>query len=265
MPEMLEVKNDYCIVFCVFKSHQSQEYFSEVLVESLKDTNPEISRYCLLNIHDLDFKLIKYLKKNNNIVYYKNEYKNAIDLENNYLRNYCCYYFSHIYDLTLKYKYVIYVDIDVVFLNKINFALPDNSLFVEEMPKEIKTFDLTYTSEHVFLNWIDVITSQNKFVHQFNDTYYNYAEREYSKEVLKSGLTLLSQNFGAIYPVKPLTKDSVCFHYDDVNRFSYFSKLKELYPDQYIKYKNILSKHFNVLECQNFWENLCQIHQIRQK
>ena len=244
----------YCIVFCVFKSCENQEYFSEVLVESLKETNPDIPLYCLLNIHEIDFRLINYLRLNTNIVYNKKDYKNSIDLENNYLRNYCCYYFSHVYDLTNEYDYVIYVDIDVIFLNKIHFTLPEDCLYVEEMPDEIKKFDLNYSFEHIFFNWIDVITKQNKFIHRFNNNYYNYAEREYSQEVLKSGFKLISQPLGAIYPYKPLSKSSICFHYDDVNKFSYFSKLKDVFPEKYIKYRDILLKHFNVCDCQNFWE-----------
>lgn len=253
------MKKNYCFVFCVFKSKQSHEYFSEVLTETLKASNPNIDRYCLLNIHEIDFKLIKYLKQNNNILYYRNDYFKSKDLENNYLRNYCCYYFSHIYDLTLKYKYVIYVDTDVLFLNKFNFILNDNEILIEEFPDNIKKFDLNYSLEHVYFNWIDIITENNKFIHKFNNNYYNFAEREYSKEVIKasnSGFKLIPQNFGAIYPIKPLNKNTVCFHYDDVNKFSYFEKLKDLFPDEYLKYKTILEKHFKISKCQNFWENL---------
>lgn len=228
-----------------------------ILILSLKLTNPDIKIFCGLFTDlslNIDNNLLRFLKKNCTVIIDKKF--NVSGIDNYFLRQYTCWYFSHIYDLTQKYDNVIYTDIDVVFLKKFNFYLNDNQVLIEEMPQIVKNEELTYNSEKIFFNWIDIITKSNKFIYEMNYNNNDVQEKTefyYTLNILNSNLKQIKNNFGAIYPVKKLNDDSICFHYDNFDQRGYYYKLKS---HKYFKKFDIFAKkYFSRNYLNNYWES----------
>lgn len=233
------------VIFALEASNYEPNYekMAILLVRSLRDTNPDIDIYCgiftermpcdgtLKRLELMDVKIVSDVKFNTG--------PNAV---NYFLRNYCCHYFASEMDLLAQYDRLIYLDIDVIVLNALDFDFPSNGLLVERVPDKIVQKEKEYIGEvdyPLYYNWVSVVTEQNKGVFNIDyakHTYMKESDKQVSMKITASGLELVDQQIGAYYPKHELTSNSVLFHYDGFIDSGSFYKLEEHNPALYKKY-----------------------------
>lgn len=233
------------VIFALEASNYEPNYekMAVLLARSLRDTNSEIDIYCGLftnrkpcegTLHRLELMGVKIVDDT--------QFKTDANSVNYFLRNYCCYYFSNKMDLLVEYDRLIYLDIDVIVLDKLDFDIPNNSILVEHVPDKIVQKEKEYIGEvnyPLYYNWVSVITTQNKNVFDIDYsscTYMKESDKQVSQNITDSNLTIVDQTIGAYYPKHQLTKTSKLFHYDGFIDSGSFYKLEEHNPALFKKY-----------------------------
>ncbi len=250
--------NNFCIVFSVEKNVDEPNYekMAVLLAKSIRDTMPNVDIHCGVFTNRVPSQeTIKQLIDLDVGMNFNKKFEVEDESVNYFLRNYTKYYFSKLLD---KYNYIVYVDIDVIFLKPFIYQLPKNSVLVEEVPDYIIDKEVKYLRGYkgkLYYNWFDVITKDNKFI--FDVDYTKQFEKEsdilVSKNILKSNLNIIHQNIGAYYPKHKLN-DSTLFHYDgfiDSGSFyeleTYSRKLYQkyrLYSERILKFNNNNNKEY---------------------
>lgn len=249
---------DRCFCFGVFgKDTKYPQWLVVLLVYSIRKFNSD-DLYCLTDIKYINPKLLLYLKRYCNISFVDiSNLLETSDKEYIHLRNYICWYFSYVKDLTEYYTNVIYLDIDVCLLNSITFILPDNNIIVEPIPEKIRHYEYKKGSgvnNPKFMNWCDIITSRNKSIHLYDFSNADTICEQYDYNVEKSKLKKIIMPYSSIYPVRPIQTNTIFFHYDDLTFTSYFDKLK--ITKYYNEYSSILRKYYTIPTRANFWKKL---------
>lgn len=229
---------------------RNYSYMALMLVKSIKDACSDADVYCgIFTNHPPPDSVIRSLEQSCTIV--KDVQLQVSGNDDYFLREYTCWYFSHVLDLTKQYNKVVYTDIDVLHFKPIP-DLTSNEIYAEPMPEIVKKEELLYNKETVFFNWLNVLTPTNKAAWEIDfSTRRNDAERAFTENIERLGLMPIKPTFGAIYPVRPLTYDSSCFHYDNFEQRGYFYKLRR-HP-AWRKYKVYLGM-FSERYYENYWE-----------
>ena len=182
-----------------------------------------------------------------------------------FLRSFTKHYFAT--KLLEKYDYLIYTDIDVLFLKPIefNFDPTGNVVVVDSMAEWVKNFQRQYTDipdGNVYYNWFDVINKNNAYIYDID--YIGSALDNHNADLIitrridESGLTIIDQNFGGYHCFKELTKDSMVYHYDNLGSESSFIRLKETHPAAFNKYMFLFEQVLGMkVSLQvGFWEKI---------
>lgn len=229
---------------------QNYAYMALMLVQSIKEACPTAHIYCgLFTDQQPSSGLINALRLSCNII--EDPRLHVQGKDDYFLREYTCWYFTHIEDLTERYTQVVYTDIDVLHFKPIP-PLPPSSIYTEPMPEIVKKEELLYNKETVFFNWVNVLTPTNKGAWDIDfDLRRNDAERAFTENVECLRLKQVKPEFGAIYPVRVLTEQSSCFHYDNFEQRGYFYKLRD-HP-AWRRYKGYI-KLFSSRYYEDYWE-----------
>lgn len=221
-----------------------------MLVDSVLAACPDASLYCgVFTNHPPAKSVLNILSKNCHII--ADTRLSVSGVDNYFLREYTCWYFSNVLDLTAQYDKVVYTDIDVLHFSQIP-QVPPHSIYVEPMPDVVKAEELSYKRSKVFFNWVNIITKTNKCAWDIDFGLREQdAERAFTENIEKYGLNQIRNDFGAIYPVKPLTDHSACFHYDNFEQRGYFYKLRG--HRAWMRYKKYLPL-FSTRYYNDYWE-----------
>lgn len=255
------------VIFALEKSNYEPGYekMAILLVKSIIDTNPDIDVYCglftnrapsLVTLGRLEAMGVKIITDV--------RFKSKQDDVNYFLRNYCCYHFSHEMNLLEQYDRLTYLDIDVIVLGKLDFSFPSNGLLVERVPDHIVLREKEYIgdiSSPLYYNWVSIVTNDNKHIFDIdysNCMYMKQSDIAVSKKISESNLTLVDQNVGAYYPKHTLSGSSVLFHYDGFIDSGSFYRLEEYNPSLYKKYAMYVEHGLgiNLNNDRGYWDGL---------
>jgi lipopolysaccharide biosynthesis glycosyltransferase len=245
------------------KNEPNYEKLALIMIKSLLDTNPDIDIYCgIFTNRTPSNKTIQALKDSGVHVIEDIQFEVAEDSINYFLRNYCCYYFTHLNNLLERYDRIIYLDIDVIVLDSLDkIQIPNNSILVEQVPDNILEFEKPYIGsiDHsLYYNWISVLNNTNKHVYDidyYNNTHLKQSDILVSQNINNSDLKIIDQTIGAYYPKHELSNNTVVFHYDGFIDSGSFYKLEEHNKLVYKKYFTYAVHILNIVQenDKSFW------------
>lgn len=257
---------NFCIVFSVENSDSEPNFekMSVLLANSIRDTMPNVDVFCgMFTNRNISEPTLKMLKAKNVTIIEDEKFIVDSNSINFFLRNYTKYYFTHEMNLLEDYDYVLYVDIDVIFIKPFNVTIPNNSIIVEEVPEYIKNSKekdyIGIVSIPLYYNWYDIITNDNKHIFDINYKEYDICKTSdivISKNITNSSLELIPQTVGAYYPKHGLNNESQLFHYDGFIDSGYFYKLKDSNEKLYKKYCILVEKilKIKITNIPDFWD-----------
>ncbi|MDA9953495.1 hypothetical protein N9D61_04040 [Planktomarina sp.] len=256
------------VIFSLERSNNEPQYeaLSVLLTKSIRETSPETDIYCgIFTNRQPSQSIIKQLQSYDVNILKDCRFDVEPDSVNYFLRNYCCYYFSHLHNLLEKYDRLIYLDIDVLVLRNISTVnIPDNSVLVEQVPDNILEFEKDYigTVDHpLYYNWISVINNTNKQVYDIDyksNTHLKQSDILVSKNINASNLRIIDQDIGAYYPKSKLKPYTVAFHYDGFIDSGSFWRLESIFPQMHKKYSVYAQHVLNITQENNkrFWDDI---------
>jgi len=183
-----------------------------------------------------------------------------------FLRTYTKDFFAK--KILKNYDFLLYVDVDTVFLNPVNFNFDptEKIILTETMPNWVKNYHKEFLQGfhgNLYYNWVDIINHHNSHIFDFNWNedeikLHHMADRLVSERIAKSNLTKIEQNFGGYHFIKELNKDSIIYHYDSFDSSGSLYNLKKYHSLNYRKYLFIFEKILDVKinNQENYWENL---------
>ena len=257
--------NNFAIIFTFEKTQYAGDTSSVLLAASIKNTMPDVDVYCgLFTNNTPDTPILENLTKLGvNIVSAIQDFPGKSPM-NMFLRSYAKYYFAN--DLLDKYDYLVYIDVDALFLKPLVFDFDPTQPFVlvDKMPDWVKRFESTYThlpNENIYYNWIDIINQHNKHLYDLdykdpNIQFEKTSDIIVSRRIDESNLPKIQQTIGAYHCLHPLTEDSQVIHYDSFEDDGSFINLKYTHPDKYSRYSILLEKVLNVkvTNVEGIWE-----------
>jgi hypothetical protein len=257
--------NNFAIIFTFEKTQYAGDKSSVLLAASIKNTMPDVDVYCgLFTNNTPDTPILENLTKLGvNIVSAIQDFPGKSPM-NMFLRSYAKYYFAN--DLLDKYDYLVYIDVDALFLKPLVFDFDPTQPFVlvDKMPDWVKRFESTYThlpNENIYYNWIDIINQHNKHLYDLdykdpNIQFEKTSDIIVSRRIDESNLPKIQQTIGAYHCLHPLTEDSQVIHYDSFEDDGSFINLKYTHPDKYSRYSILLEKVLNVkvTNVEGIWE-----------
>lgn len=256
------------VVFALDASNNEPQYeaLSVLLVKSILENSPDIDIYCGVFTQRTPSDKIKALLKDSSVKIIEDPRflvkPNSI---NYFLRNYCCYYFSHVNNLLDAYDDFLYIDIDVLVLRNLkSISIPANSVLVERVPENILEFEKDYigTIDHaLYYNWISVINNTNKHIWNIDynkNQYLKQSDILVSQNINNSDLRIIDQDIGAYYPKRKLVPSTVAFHYDGFIDSGSFWKLEGFFPQMHKKYLAYAKYVLNITQENNkrFWDDI---------
>lgn len=260
-----------CVILTIDNNQDEPNYAKMILllVNSIRMFNKDIPIYIgIFTNRIIDKDIIDQLqsKKYNCTIIFDQYFCTEANSINYFLRNFCKFYFSNIYNLLDIYSQLIYLDIDVILLDDVSkLKIGDYDILVEEVPESIKKLEEPYIGriDHpLYYNWYDIITSQNKFIFDIDyksNTYLKDTDIIVSKNINSSDLNIIHQTDGAYYPKHKLMDKTILFHYDGFIDSGTFYKLEEfnlnLYKRLYLYITQILK--IKIDNSINYWEDLC--------
>jgi len=186
---------------------------------------------------------------------------------NGFLRNFTKDYFAK--NLLVKYDYLVYTDIDVLFLKEIQFDFDPMGpmALIEPIPhwskKLISLFTVKPLSDNLYLNWIDIINNHNKHIYdidyQLDEIRFDHASDVLITDRLdQSDLTLIEQHLGGYHCYKPPTPDITAYHYDSLGEMGTMFMLESTHPMLYKKYRLLFEKvlDIKIINQPGYWEEV---------
>lgn len=264
------------IIFSVENKHNktihadgssTYEKMAIALSASIRDQMPDVDIYCgcFTNNKLSDFAKRYFEKYKVNVVEDLIFDNVTTPLTAMFLRSFTKHYFAT--KLLEKYDYLIYTDVDVLFLKPLDFKFDptSNIVVVDAMPEWVKNYQRQYTvipEGNVYYNWIDVINRHNAYIYDID--YFGDALIDHSTDIIitrridNSSLTVIDQDFGGYHCFKLVTPESLVYHYDDLGTEGSLINLQTTHPAIYTKYKFLFE---NVLKIKvstktGFWENV---------
>jgi hypothetical protein len=193
--------------------------------------------------------------------------------ENNkcfYLRLYTKHFFAN--KLLEQYDYLVYVDVDTLFLKPLTFDFDplDKVVLIETIPHWVKKHESRndYVPEgNLYYNWIQVINRENKFLYDIDFSNVDFlkvklADNYISKRIDESGLKLIEQNVGANHCLKPLTDKSQIIHYDELDFDGCLIDVEDVYPNTYKKYKLFIEQvlKLKIENVKDYYKNIRDLY-----
>lgn len=189
--------------------------------------------------------------------------KNDYYTFNGFLRSYTKDYFAK--RLLDQYDYLIYTDIDVLWLKepKFKFNPIGPVVLVEPMQEWTKKFISSYNNvpvdKNLYFNWVDIINEHNKYLFDIDyaSVMYNHeSDVVISNRIDESQLEIIEQQIGGYGVDKPAWKDMCAYHYDSLGDFGTMYMLQQTHPEAYKKYMLLFNKvlHLEVNNIPGYWE-----------
>jgi len=256
------------VIFALDNSTNEPQYdaLSVLLTKSIQENSPGVDIYCGIFTQRKPSRIVRTFLDDARVNIIEDaKWIVEKDSINYFLRNYCCYYFTHEYNLLEKYDRVIYLDIDVLVLRNLQtINIPDNSVIVERVPDNILRFEESYigtVSHPLYYNWISVVNETNKHIYDIdydNNTYLKESDILVSKNINNSNLRIIDQEVGAYYPKSKLQPSTVAFHYDGFIDSGSFWRLEGFFPQMYKKYSAFAAHILNIKQENNkrFWDDI---------
>lgn len=256
------------VIFSLENSNNEPNYekLSLLLSKSLKDTNADVDVYCgIFTDRQPSKSVLDLLTENGTTIINDIRFRVEENSINYFLRNYCCYYFSHVVNLLEKYDRLIYLDIDVLVLSSLDeIDIPDNAVIVEQVPENILKFEKSYigTVDYpLYYNWYSIINKTNKHIYDIdyiNNTYLKESDKLVSQNINNSKLDIIHQTVGAYYPKHALNSNTVLFHYDGFIDSGNFYKLEDYDQPLYRKYFAYAAHVLNIKQenDKSFWNDI---------
>jgi len=174
---------------------------------------------------------------------------------NGYLRNFTKNYFAK--KLLDQYDYLVYTDVDVLFLKPLKFEFnpTDPIIIVDNIPRwareEMVRFTKIPLDGNLYLNWFDIINKHNQHVFDINYTdpavlYDHGSDIIITERIDNSGLTIIDQQFGGYHCFKPVTTESLVYHYDSLYDEGSLYMLENTHSSTYKKYVFFFEKVLGV-------------------
>lgn len=242
------------------------EKMAIVLAKSIREHHPTVDIYCgSYTSHRLSLLARAWLENIGVKIHENVIFKNTHLFYNTmFLRSYTKHYFGKLLD---QYDYLIYMDIDSLLLKpvKFNFDPREPIVVVDSMPEWVKNFQRTYTNipeGNLYYNWMDVINSHNVEIYNLDYSkkmlLEHNADIEVTRRIDSSNLKIIDQDFGGYACFKPVNKNSIAYHYDEVGAEGTFFNLKDSHPDIFLKYKLIFERVFGIEVKDNtgYWEKI---------
>lgn len=256
------------IIFALDNNWHEPKYdmMAVLLVKSIRQHNPDIDIYCGVFTNRVPSDRAMNIIKEMGVKVVTDQTFTVGEYSCNYfLRSYCCHYFS---DLLDEYDQLIYLDVDVLVLKPLNITIPDNSVMVELVPKDIADIEAPYIDDAKFpmyYNWVTIVNKNNKYLWDMDYDVYRelkHSDVEVSKRINISWLSIVHQDIGAYYPKHELKDDTILFHYDgfiDSGSFWRLAEYDEMMYRQYLIYaERVLGlKNENDKEYWNVGEKIC--------
>jgi hypothetical protein len=245
------------------KNEPNYEALSVLLTKSIHDNHGEVDIYCGVFTNRKPSSKIESMLTGSGVnIIYDQQFTVKDDSINYFLRNYCCYYFSHKHNLLEEYDRLIYLDIDVLVLRNLNnILLEDNAVLVEQVPTNILKFEESYigTVNHpLYYNWISVVNNTNKHLWDIDyraNTYLKESDILVSQNINNSNLKIVHQDIGAYYPKHKLMPHTVAFHYDGFIDSGNFWRFEDFFPQMHKKYFAFAQHILNIKQenDKSFW------------
>lgn len=248
--------HNWAIIFSVEnKKNLGYEKLSIILSTSIREHMPDVDVYCgCFTKNSLTDDTKKYLKKLNVNIEEAPIFDTQEDNKCFYLRLYTKHYFAN--KFLNQYDYLVYVDVDTLFLKPLNFDFNplDKIVLVETIPHWVKKHESKndYVPEgNLYYNWIQIINRENKFLYDIDFSSIDFlkvklADSYISKRIDESGLKKIEQQVGANHCLKPLTDKSQIIHYDELDFDGCFIDIETIYPNIYKKYKLLIEEVLNL-------------------
>jgi len=237
------VLSDFAIIF----STEDDNRLTSILSHSIREHMPDIDVYCgLFTNNTPDEFTLRYLEsKDVQLVYDKQFVLDDICSDHLFLRGYTKKYFGEL--LLGQYDYLLYVDIDVIFLKRFEQVIDDNTVTAHPLPEWVKKYE-GLTNNNIYYNWIDIITKDNVHLHDF-DYHPSMGIKEYdiqvSKRIDDSDFLIKTKLNNTVNTcLDTLDSDTVAFHYDELDEDGTFYRLEESHPQVFTKYKTTHDRKF---------------------
>ena len=222
---------------------------SVLLAASIRACMPDVDIYCGFFTKYLpDPEVIQLLKKFRVNIVEDIQPRGVVPDMNLWLRSYCKDYFAE--RLLDQYDYLIYTDVDVVFLKDLEFGFDPTEpmCLVDKMPDWVKKFEATYTDVgqgNLYYGWIDIINKHNKHLFKLDwnaDSvlHVKNADIAVSKNIDQSNLPIVQQTFGAYHCLHPINDRSQVLHYDSFGEDGSLISLATTHPDKYKRFSILL-------------------------
>jgi lipopolysaccharide biosynthesis glycosyltransferase len=256
------------VIFALDNSNNEPQYeaMSVLLVKSILEYSTKMDIYCGVFTQRTPGERVEMLLKDAQVnMVYDQKFTVEKDSINYFLRNYCCYYFSHEHNLLEEYDKLIYLDMDVLVMrNLVGINIPDNSVLVERVPDNILEFEKEYIGEidhPLYYNWMTVVNEQNKFIWDIDYTANRYLKQSdilVSQRINNSDLNIVDIDMGAYYPKSVLLPSTIAFHYDGFIDSGSFYKLEQFFPQMYKKYSSYAKYILNITQenDKRFWDDI---------
>jgi hypothetical protein len=185
-----------------------------------------------------------------------------------FLRTFTKDYFAKL--LLDQYDYLIYLDVDALVLQPLNFNFDPTSamVLVDTMPQWTVNYHRQYMKDltgSLYYNWIEIINQHNKHLFDLNwNDPYTLAEHNadvmVSNSINLSNLNIVEQHIGGYHCLKYVNKDSLLYHYDSFGPAGSLHNLIETHPEQYKKYMDFLVGTLNttINNQPGYWENIAK-------
>ena len=244
------------------------EKMSIALAHSIRQHMPDIDIYCGSFTNNSVSPLARGYFEKFNVNVVQDCIFNDVGNDDSYmfLRSFTKYYFGNL--LLARYDYLVYVDIDVLALAPFEFSFDASGpiAVIDTMPPWVTDFLKEYMhdlSVPLLYNWFDIVNKHNLHIFDMDYTDKNILHKHtadiiVSERLHASDLTLIEQTMGGYHCVKPLTKDSLAYHYDSLGYAGTLYHLETTHPKVYTQYKTFFERILNVpvINQVGYWENV---------
>ena len=242
------------------------------LAYSIRQYEKDIDIYCGDFTNNKINKEALYWLDKFNVKYVNETFFNNIGKNDSFcfLRTFCKNYFAK--TILDNYDFLIYLDVDVVQFNKINFNFDPVSpmVLVHTMPNWVKKYHSSYLSElkgFLYYNWVDIINNHNKHLYEIDwsdpkNLVNHNSDVIFSNKIIETKLNVIEQNFGSYHEdFKPNDK-TIFHHYDDLGESGSLYLLEEI---DSLKYKKIVMFFENILKIKvennkKYWKDFYMRH-----
>lgn len=262
----------YAIVFSSENKSDDREKMAMGLAYSIRKHMPDVDVYCgnfTNNAPSIEARL--WFRKHNITLVTDKIFD--IDKDDNsvmFLRTFTQDYFARM--LLDQYDFLVYVDIDVVFLKPLEFNFDPTSpmILTETCPPAVHHYHATYLTDfagNLYYNWIQVINKHNRYIFEldWSDLYTvteHNADKMISKLIDNSDLLRIEQQLGGYYGFKWLTLDSYAHHYDSLKEIGTLYLLEWIRPDAYQEYKDLFERRLNIKieNDETYWDRVIKAY-----